>query len=217
MLAIFRRRLIVSGLQHRLLAGNFLYLLSIVIVFVSAGFAPLILTLDNTTLPAEIRDAAAQRLLLIQDWMWVVIPMIIGLCILHSVFVSHRIAGPLYRFNRIFRQVGNGDLSINIRIRKADYLWPETHCLNEMIQGLARRVEQINADYRGASGTLPQIIQALGRQDTQEAIVLCGKLGTQLDHLGGRVAEFRLPLRDGEPVAAMPEEAASPDTVDHVA
>ena len=47
---------------------------------------------------------------------FVVIVIILG------IFVSHRIAGPLYVFNKMFNLVSQGDLIVKLKLRKKDEL-----------------------------------------------------------------------------------------------
>ena len=61
----------------------------------------------------------------------------------HSVFVSHRIAGPLYRFRTVMKSVASGDLSIRFTLRKKDYLVREADLFAEMIAALREKVGSV--------------------------------------------------------------------------
>jgi methyl-accepting chemotaxis protein len=193
-----RRQLVVSRMQYRLTAVNFLYLLVIVVtIAVTVGF-PLVGRVDDETRSFVEREEAARGLLGVYAATWIAVPVAIVLCLLHSVIVSHRIAGPLYRFKRSFEQLARGNLGLVVRIRRADYLEPEMDAINHMIEELGAKVQAIRASHASVVATLPELTEALDRRDVREASVLCGKLGTELDELGRRIRVFQVPA--AEPV-----------------
>ena len=53
-----------------------------------------------------------------------------------SIFVSHRIAGPVYRFERSAKVIAEGDLSLRIRLRKGDELQELADAFNQMTESL---------------------------------------------------------------------------------
>ena len=61
----------------------------------------------------------------------------------HSVYVSHRIAGPLFQFRRLLRAVKDGNLTVRARIRDKDYLESEAAVINELIDALSARIQGI--------------------------------------------------------------------------
>ena len=55
-----------------------------------------------------------------------------------SLFMSHKIAGPLFKLKRFFREVQEGDMSQTLSFRKKDYfqdLVPEYNFMMESIRG----------------------------------------------------------------------------------
>lgn len=195
-----RRQVLVGGLQYRFLVRNLFYLIAMALVFVPTILLPLVMTLDDTTMPPEQRDEAARRILALYGYIWVGIPVVLVLCMAHSLLVSHRVAGPLYRFNCIFRSVAAGDLSMSVRIRRGDYLWDEARSMDEMIGSLARKIRAIRERHDEATTTLPLLMEALARGERTDSVVLGGRLTSQLDDLGRQVRQFKLPLAEpGDP------------------
>jgi methyl-accepting chemotaxis protein len=47
------------------------------------------------------------------------------------IFVSHRIAGPLYRLEKEIRRIGEGDLSVRVALRRKDQVGELAQALNE--------------------------------------------------------------------------------------
>jgi methyl-accepting chemotaxis protein len=196
-----RRTLIVSGLQYRLTAVSFLYLLVIVLTIAVTVGGPLVGQVDDESRTFAERANAARNLLGVYAATWIALPIAVLLCLAHAVLVSHRIAGPLYRFKQSFRELAGGNLGLVVRIRRADYLAPETDAINRMIEELADKVQHIRTRHAATSRTLPELARALERNDVREAAVLCGKLGTELDALGRAIHVFRVPaVAEDDPV-----------------
>ena len=73
----------------------------------------------------------------------------LGLIILATIFVtlfiSHRIAGPLFRFEEELKRIGEGDLTMNIKLRKKDQITAVADDLNIMIAGLREKLLAIQS------------------------------------------------------------------------
>jgi methyl-accepting chemotaxis protein len=205
--SFWKRRILVNDFQYRLLAGNFLYLASVVIAFVVVLFAPVVAILADDSVTLAQREVAAHQLLVMHERVWFAIPVLIALCVLHAALVSHRIAGPLYRFKQIFSDLANGDLSVKVNIRRHDYLGPEAEVMADMVSSLRERAEAIRDAYEHAGATVPQLMDAVGRGANQDTAVLAGKLATQMDVLGQQVRQFRTPGARG---ATAPEARSEP-------
>lgn len=59
------------------------------------------------------------------------------------IFVTHTIAGPVYRMERVSRSIGEGDLTNFIKLRPKDELKDLADAMNEMTMGLRTRVTNI--------------------------------------------------------------------------
>lgn len=56
------------------------------------------------------------------------------------IFVTHTIAGPVYRMERVARNIGEGDLTHFIKLRPKDELKDLADAMNEMTMGLRNRI-----------------------------------------------------------------------------
>jgi methyl-accepting chemotaxis protein len=92
----------------------------------------------------------------------VLLIILLALCV-HSVFVAHKIAGPLYRFRATFKQVAEGDLSKVVRIRRGDFLLNEHAKIEEMIEALRSKLTNI----RNQQEEIEQVINRLVHEFSQ--------------------------------------------------
>ncbi|MDD2716030.1 MAG: HAMP domain-containing protein [Candidatus Wallbacteria bacterium] len=68
------------------------------------------------------------------------IPLFALLLALASLFISHRIAGPIYRFEVSAKTIANGDLTLRVKLRKGDELQHLAECFNLMAENLENLV-----------------------------------------------------------------------------
>jgi len=58
------------------------------------------------------------------------------------LFLSHKIAGPMFRFEKELLAIGEGDLSRRVRLREKDQFTDMAESLNRMTAGLGERVRE---------------------------------------------------------------------------
>lgn len=104
--------------------------------------------------------AAAAELTMFEERVW---PLAFGLILLiglHSIYMSHRIFGPIFRICADTQRVAAGDLSKRIRLRKGDNLVELSHAMNRMIAALDERVNQIQVGARECQARLAELHRA---------------------------------------------------------
>ena len=62
--------------------------------------------------------------------------------IIISAILSHKMAGPIYRFEQTFRQVAKGDFSQRVRLRKGDQFKEMQDEFNKMMDRVQAEVEK---------------------------------------------------------------------------
>lgn len=73
--------------------------------------------------------------------------VIVGLAtIVVTLFVSHRIAGPSYRFKKVLGSLGEGDFSLSCKIRPKDSLKDVAVAFNDMIGQTQKKLGLIDKD-----------------------------------------------------------------------
>jgi methyl-accepting chemotaxis protein len=74
-----------------------------------------------------------------------------------SIFVSHRIAGPLYKMKMFFRQNGGGKLSPKLQFRKGDYFQEMAQEYNEMLAKMRGDLTSVHALVTDAANELDSL------------------------------------------------------------
>jgi len=69
-----------------------------------------------------------------------------ALTIIFTLIISHRIAGPLYRLEKDIAEVNNGNLNMEIRVRKDDELQDLAKSLNQMLKIIHNTVSVVNKE-----------------------------------------------------------------------
>lgn len=87
------------------------------------------LSLRQREIFKSILDQTNQRLL-------TMFFILLGMIAWGSVFLSHKIAGPLYRFDATLKQIDSGDLATRIRLRKFDEAQFLADHFNQTIENL---------------------------------------------------------------------------------
>ena len=80
----------------------------------------------------------------------IVVSAIVGIAtIALTLFISHKISGPLYRLKKELSTIGIGDLSGDFSLRKDDQLQDIANSMSNMIKGLRDRVSDLKNEWQG--------------------------------------------------------------------
>lgn len=63
-----------------------------------------------------------------------------------TLFISHKVAGPLFHFEKDVKAIADGDLTLTIRLRKKDQLRELAQNINQMTSCLNRKVREIQTE-----------------------------------------------------------------------
>lgn len=63
--------------------------------------------------------------------------------IIVTLFVSHKVAGPMFRFEKELKAIGEGNLTKKIMLRKKDQIKDMADCLNNMVASLHEKILDI--------------------------------------------------------------------------
>jgi general secretion pathway protein G len=182
-----RRRILIPGFQLRYVAEHLAFQVLLGLAVAAVIFGPLII---------ELRDAgqsvAAGRFLWLHTWFWPIAITVLTVAVAHAVWISHRIAGPLYRFRRVFEQMATGDLTPRVRIREGDYLTAEAAAFDAALASLRERTLTVHVEI----DRLQTVVSGLHSLSRVDRAVLVAALE--------RLERARAALAAGEPSELSP-------------
>lgn len=128
-------------------AGAFI----MVVLYALAGRAATVSFMNSRVIVQTTADFLFP--LLIQTF--VLSTIIVGLAtIVVTLFASHRIAGPIYRFKKVLGSLGEGDFSLDCKIRLKDALQDVALAFNGMIANVRKDFDLIDKDLKSLKGKL---------------------------------------------------------------
>ncbi len=195
--SFFKRRYIVQKFQTKYAIGLalFLFLYSVLpfgLAFLIPYIGPAVKLFSAIPLQEQAR-AATQILALSSFALPALMVLVIGTAI-YSIYVTHRIAGPIYRFHQIVKDVGQGNLTQRIRFRKGDEMHELADAANQAISALDQALTEIRI--RGASGraAMHQALADLKAHPTPSSLPLdqFEPALKEFEHVHGVLNKFRL-------------------------
>jgi cell division protein FtsB len=138
-----RRRYLVEGFQARFVFTHVVWLTVFLALFGLVLFAPHIRGLYSDD--PGVRMVAADHFILMHEVFWPALLLVLVVATAVTVRLSHRIAGPLYRFRQTFAAVEQGRLDVSARIRSGDYLTAESAAIEAMLAALRTRFDGAHA------------------------------------------------------------------------
>jgi methyl-accepting chemotaxis protein len=81
-----------------------------------------------------------------------------------TLYVSHKVAGPMFRFEADLKVIGQGDLTMKVRLRQKDQLMEFVNHLNSMTSNLHGKVVDIREG-------IDQLTEAASKQDAPQELI----------------------------------------------
>jgi methyl-accepting chemotaxis protein len=142
-----------------------------ILILIIGGVISVGMTLLTTrgTLTTSFVDSR----LVIQDTPLVILPSVVLTTVISilvvgiiaaivMLLVSHKIAGPMFRFEKDIERITGGDLKSHINLRKGDQFQEMVKTLNTMIDSLNSKVSEIRHDVaeQAENSALPEACRA---------------------------------------------------------
>ncbi|MFQ5991581.1 MAG: hypothetical protein ACE5NA_04000 [Nitrospiraceae bacterium] len=186
-----RRRILVSNFQYRFLAINLVHLFAIFAIFLITLFVPLAIEMDRLMPTMAKKERMLGELLSLHMLVWPPILGALAVLGLHSVLLSHRVAGPLYQFRRLLKAIGEGNLCVSAKLRQHDYLTQEAESINEMTTALRMRVQGIEEQYGNVHDALAELKRVADSGSVKDMNQNIRGLEEQMERLKIQVDQFR--------------------------
>lgn len=132
-------------IKYILLTVSLLVLYTMILL--AAIFAPYAMALF-LDLPMSQKAEAAEMLLLLHKNIWPGIGLIIVMFGALSIFITHKLAGPVFVLERMARDITRGDLTVRTRLRKGDDLNDLAQDMNQMADNLESLLLNLDEEYR---------------------------------------------------------------------
>lgn len=139
-------------LQFPLIAALIL-LVTVQSLFVGWGFYKLIAI-------ARQWDRPDQAMAFFRTLALTIVPVVI-VNFLIGTYLSHKIAGPLFKIKRAVNEITRGNLEADVSLRKGDLIQSYAVEFNTMVQTLRRLIYRDNTNSREADKILGQILELI--------------------------------------------------------
>lgn len=100
-----------------------------------------------------------------------------------TLFVSHKISGPLYHFKKTMEELGEGNFSLDFRIRCLDQLQSLAETFNAMIGNTRKQVNLIKANFSSLKEKLDSLSQDEVAEHKKSALAELKNISKELDKI----------------------------------
>jgi methyl-accepting chemotaxis protein len=188
-----RRKYIVYGkLQLALMLISFSYVLLFCAVLGLFLFTSLLMELDKSSISSDNVLIAANQILYLYKKSWLALLLSLVAVGCHSIFISHRITGPIYRFNLIFKAIKEGVVPAPVQLRKYDYLYRETDIINQMLASLREKLTAIQEAQAHLNKSILNCKDTVNHLSTDELSKRMNDLNEQSKRLEEKLGYFKI-------------------------
>jgi len=172
-LKVFNRKryLIKPDFQLRLALNIFIFVIFYSLIFGVAIFYPLYAEMQATSdFATQVR--ISEITLYLHKRIWVGLLFVGAMAGLHAIFYSHRVVGPVYRFEKTLGELLLGNYSIRIKIRKRDELKELEQLINrlaDVLEHIRRSDAELHARARKKLEGVFAMLEDDGPRDAAEA------------------------------------------------
>jgi len=176
-LPLWKRRFYVHKIQrtYAIWFGLFMFFSSLLVFGLAflAPFIPPALKLVSQ-IPLEERARAANQFLILAQTVtvWPALAVLIPAAAVFSIYLPHRLAGPLFRLEQTARELIRGNLALRIRLRKGDELHELAGLLNEVLDKLEQAFRGIRESQTHVREVLSWIMDEMRKQPSVNREVL---------------------------------------------
>lgn len=188
-----RRYFIDKQLQTKYLVMTLLLLVVYTLLFAAVLFVPHILSLSSGETLAE-QTSAARTLLTLHTSVWPALGVVILVMSTLSIFITHKIAGPVYRFKKVLAEISGGNLDISVKLRAGDDLKDLAEEFNVVIGELRTFVNALRADDAAIAACIGDLEEQVreGRITVETAGELIDKLQTSRESIARALGKYNL-------------------------
>lgn len=188
-----RRFFIDKQFQTKYILLVIFMLLLYTLLFVGFLFIPQLLPFIFSS-PLEEQAKAAEILLLYHKNVWPAVFIVIPLFGFFSIFITHKIAGPVYRLKTRLQQMTEWDLDTKVTLRKGDDLQELADYVNILSVELKEFATALKGNYDTLSCNIDEIQQQIetGRLDAANGRELISRLDDSRKNISATLDRFKM-------------------------
>lgn len=166
-------------------------LLLYTMILLAAILAPYAMALFSD-LPLSERSQAADVFLMLDKSIWPGIGVVILLFGVLSIFITHKLAGPVFVFERMARNMAEGNLTVRAHLRKGDDLHDLAEHLNQMADNTEAILINLDEEYKKLSLYVAELGRELDARNVSEKTIieLARKIDMDKDGIGKILERF---------------------------
>lgn len=206
-----RRRLLIDKTQYKLLGVYLVHFIAVLVIVFSALVVVFTRQLETSSLTAFQRQEVAAKIMWFYGQMWPFMWGIFMLLFIHSVYVTHKIAGPLYRIREVLKMVKRGNLTAKVQLRSGDYLRTEEQVVNEAIQSIHDKIEGLRESTSSCTATLVELGRAIEHGSSDHTEQRFNDLSSQIDGLRNSLRFFKVTGEEPDADRGVDREATVED------
>ena len=178
-----RNYFIKRALQTKLIINA--YVFALIVLFLSAVLIYFFggRTISSNFYQAILEIKNTRELFLPSLVVSVILAAVIGIILISIkfLFISHQIAGPLYRLEKVIKEITSGNLRIHTKLRKKDEM-----------KELADDVNSMVVVYRDRLGSIKKSLELLEKELEPEGIQDRQKLSSRVNDIKREMDYFKL-------------------------
>lgn len=206
-----RRKLLIDKAQYKLLVVYLIHFVAVLVIVFSALVFIFTRQLEHSSLTAIQRQEVAGRILWFYGHLWPFMWGIFMLLVVHSIYVTHKIAGPLYRIKSVLWSVKNGDLTSRVKTRTGDYLTDHAQAVNDVIDTYRNKMEGLQVMSSSVDSARDNLSSAIDQGSLDEARQRFDELSDQIDGLHKSLGFFKVSTRSTGADSQIPRDATVED------
>jgi methyl-accepting chemotaxis protein len=206
-----RRRLLIDNTQYKLLGVYLIHFIAVLVIVFSALVIVFTRQLEHSSLTAFQRQEVAAKIMWFYGQIWPFMWGVFMLLFIHSVYVTHKIAGPLYRIREVLKSVKRGNLTAKAGLRSRDYLRTEAQVVNEAIQSIHDRIEGLRENTSSCTAALVELERAIEHGSSDQTEQRLNDLSSQIDGLRNSLGYFTVTSQGPDPDRGVAREATVED------
>ena len=189
-----RRKFVLNkNLQYSMLLISISYAASIFIVLAASLFVPLMVGMNRAEFASKESFQAANTILFIHKHFWIPGLLCMITIGIYSIRTSHRIAGPIYRLNKLLRSMKQGIIPRPLHnLRKSDYLTDEFELINQMLENLRSNLSDVQAEHSKLNNVISKHNKSANKASRDQLVKQLKKISDQSNKLGESIEYFKI-------------------------